>query len=693
MSLEIIEALRQEQLADTLCARLSEARGQRSPLESTTVVIQNTGLGRWLHLGLARRDGISAGLELPLARSYISAELHRVGLFNRFEALESVRMRWQVFELLVQREFVHWGEAAQPLLRYLAEQHPKLEQRCWQLAGQMADLYDQYAMYRPDWVLSWLAEAGTAHSAGDLPHGTWQIQLLRAVQLKMGYCAAQMAQRLLGLALHRYSSGAALRDPSASEVLPAIHVFGVSTFPPAFLGFFKRLASERDVTIYHLVCSEAYLGELPKSYRSALEAARDLGDELEPELGLVDNPLLIQSGQATARFQSLLLALDYPIGEMTAPCDDAACSDLDALQQALRGNQSQMGALRADGTLSIHSCHSPIREVQVLQQQLLALFAADPELRPEEILVLAPEIADYADAIEAVFGQAVTVAGEGQSYKIPYCIADRLAGHDEHCWRFFESLLGFLGGRQGFSELAALLDFDPVCAQLGVSREEMKELLVVLQDVGIRWGIDGISREQQGQPHFEAYSWSYGLQRLFEGLIFPDAGYETMAPYPLSRRMAEIIGELSQLLRRAFQLVRRLRETQSYQLWMNAVLEVVRDCVGSGERGDSWYSVILPALGHVKKAATETPISFETFCDVALGAKQEPSGPSGLLRRGVTFCRMQPVRHIPAKVLCVLGLNEGAYPRQPKRLEFDLIQQQRRLCAKGEQLGAAWTEL
>lgn len=688
MSLEIVEALKQEQLAQALCERLAVGAGEHGPLCASTVVIQNTGLGRWLQLRQASLTGISAGLKLPLARSFIAQELERVGLFQRRDALEAGRLRWQIFELLLRREFADWGEWGAPLLRYLDASHPKLEQRCWQLAGQLADLYDQYAMYRPAWVLSWLSEGASAISA-QLPHARWQIELLRAIQAKQGWDAAAMGRRLLGLALYHYTQG---QGKAATDTTP-IHVFGVSTFPPAFLGFFKRLAAERTITVYHLVCSEAYLGELPKSYRAALTAAGECSDALEPESGLVDNPLLIQSGQATARFQSLLLALDYPIGELSLPPAHQSGSDLECLQRALRANQPSLEQLRADGTLSIHSCHSPIREVQVLQQQLLALFAADPDLRPEDILVLAPEIADYADAIESVFGQAVPVRADGCSHKIPYCIADRLAGHDEHCWRFFESLLSWLQGRQTFSALAAVLDFDPVCRQLGVSRDELKELLVLLQQVGIRWGIDGAARVQQGQPEFEAYSWDYGLQRLYDGQIFPDAGYESLAPVAMSRRMAEIVGALTQLLRRAFRLVRTRGQRRSFQQWMDVVLAVVRDCVGESERGDSWYAVILPALGDVNQLASEEPISFETFCEVALGAKQEPSGPSGLLRRGVTFCRMQPVRHIPAKVLCVLGLNEGAYPRQPKRIEFDLIQQQRRLRTAGESLGPKWSEL
>ncbi|MFT4901436.1 MAG: exodeoxyribonuclease V gamma subunit [Lentimonas sp.] len=689
MSLEIVEALQQEQLAASLCARLSAQREQGGPLAAATVVIQNAGLGRWLQLGQARRSGISAGLKLTLARNFIASELQRVGLFQRLKALEGARLRWQIFELMLRRVFVAWGECAAPVARYLKEGHPQFEQRCWQLAGQMAELYEQYAMYRPAWVLAWLRDEAAGASA-HLPQARWQIELLRAVQANLQLDVTEMEQRMLGLALYHYSRGEGRTSDSS---LP-IHVFGVSIFPPAFLGFFRRLASEREVTIYHLVCSEAYLGELPKSYRAALAAAAE-NDPGQADLGLtlVDNPLLIQSGQATARLQSLLLALDYPIGELSLAPEHRDATDLECLQQALRANLPEMEYVRADGSVSIHSCHSPIREVQVLQQQLLARFAAEPDLRPEDILVLAPEIADYADAIESVFGQAVPVDAAGQTSRIPYCIADRLAGDEQHCWRFFECLLDFLKGRQSFSQLAALLDFDWVCQQLGIDRDEMKDLQEVLQQVGIRWGIDGAARAQQGLAEFEAYSWDYGLQRLYDGLIFPESGAEDCAPYPMSRRMAEVVGGLTQLLRQAFRLVRARNEPRPFQEWINAVLAVVRDCVGEGARGDAWYSIILPALGDGKLGRSPEPISFETFCEIAQGAKQEPSGPSGLLRRGVTFCRMQPVRHIPAKVLCVLGLNEGAYPRQPKRIEFDLIQQQRRLHAKGEGRGPALSEL
>lgn len=679
MALELVEALRQEQLAESLCVRLDQERSGRGPLQSATVVVQNAGLGRWLQLRHSERNGISAGLELPLARSFIARELEQMGLFNRRHGLESARMRWCVFDILSARAFDGWGETAAPLRRYLAQGHPKFEQRCWQLAGQMADLFDQYAMYRPAWVLQWLSGAGPG-ACGTLPHAGWQACLFQSVQSLLGLSVTDMERCLFGLALHRFAQGGGAGQPSRAPV----HVFGVSTFPPAFIRFFKGLAERCNVSVYHLVCSEAYLGELPKTYRRALEDAGDYNMDTEAASELVDNPLLIYSGQATARFQSLLLALDFPVGEMPVGSDEPSGSDLEALQRAVRSNLPRMECLRADGSVSIHSCHSIIREVQVLQQQLLALFAADADLRPEEILVLAPEIGDYADAIESVFGHAARTGAAHESIRIPYCIADRLASHDANCWRFLESLLGFLKGRQSFSELAELLDFDPVCQHLGISREEMQEVLVILQDTGIRWGIDGAVRAQQGQPNFEAYSWDYGLQRLYDGLIYPEVGHEACAPYGTSSRVAEIIGEITRMLRRAFEFVRSREAARPFGEWVDRLLAVVKDCVGDSEGGDSWYAVIFPALGDVSLVATDQAIGFETFTEIALGAQNAPSGPSGLLRRGVTFCRMQPVRHIPAKVLCVLGLNEGAYPRQPRRLEFDLLQQQRRLSGASD---------
>lgn len=672
MALHLIESTHQEALAEALVGKL--AAGQESVdedrLDVSTVIVQNAGLGRWLRLWHARRCGISAAVKMPFAQSFIARELEREGLFDRWDALNTGLLRWRIFGILQNRDFEN-VEGTGLLSAYLDTEHPRVESRAWALSERLANLYDRYAVHRPEWIESWLR----GECLGDpLAHWRWQAWLFRAVVERMGLDEAGLRRRFIGLALMEYLASKGSSQVQSDEPL---HVFGISSFPPVYLRFFQKLAGARDVYLYHLIPSEAYLGDLPKNYRAHVLPGLDSGDVEVDFSELMQNGLLVADGQAAARFQSLLLTLDIPTGELPQTVSGEAKSDLWAMQAAIRLNEPHCEFV-ADGTISLHRCHSRIREVQVLQQQLLARFAVDPDLRPEDVIVLVPEIADYTDAIDSVFGMGTRTAEGVEPVKIPYCLADQRRSGDENCWRFFTTLLQLLKGRQAFSDVMALLDFDPVCERLRMDRDSFKELASLLQSVGVRWGIDRADRQQKGFPDYAEYSWDYGLEQIYNGLIFGEWAPQDQASRVTSSQLVELIGSLTQFLRPIFELASETRAPRSFQQWAEAILELLKGALGDDHSGGEWMRLLSTTIGELMSGAADVPIRFDTFCKIMETGAVKERGPSGLLRRGVTFCRLQPARHIPAKMICILGLDEGSYPRQDPVFEFDLIDAQRR---------------
>lgn len=680
MSLHLIESTHQEQLAEALVVKMAASAGAPGRLTATTVIVQNAGLGRWLRLWHAQKYGISAAVKMPFAQSYIAKELQRQGCYDPWHELSSPLLRWQIFDLLQSRVFEQWDDSG-PLSAYLSVTHRNVERRCWSLAGRLADLLDRYAVHRPEWIEAW-AKGDWMHA--ELPHWNWQAQLFKSVIEQLALKPEDLDRCLIGRALQIYvQTGGVAEDVEST----ALHVFGISSFPPVYLRFFQSLSATHEVYLYHLVPSEAYLGDLPKNYREGLLTELDAGEFTGDCSDLLQNSLLIANGQSAARFQSLLLSLDFSIGEMPQLSEGALCSDLQHLQNAVRLNEPYCD-FKADGSLSIHKCHSRIREVQVLQQQLLAQFEADPELRPEDIMVLVPEIGEYTDAIQSVFGMGTRLHADSEPVKIPYCIADQKSSGDENCWRFFNALLTLIKGRQRFSEVMALLDFDPICQRLGLDREVLKELSSLLQSVGVRWGIDGQSRKEKGLPEYPEYSWDYGFQQLYDGLIYGEWTPSDCASKVTSSELLEALGSLTQLLRPMFELATRSQERHNFKEWSEALLAVLSQALGDGHESGEWMRLLAVAIGDLQQHATAAEIGFDTYCTMLEEGDHSESGPSGMLRRGVTFCRLQPARHIPRKLICILGLDEGSYPRQEKSLEFDLIDLHRRSAKtlKGSEL-------
>lgn len=680
MSLHLIESTQQEELAQAWVARIHDAGFAKDALIEDTVIVQNAGLGRWLRLWHARSCGISAAVKMPFAQSFIAKELEAHKLLERWNAIHPLALRWQIFEVLMAQEFIGWP-GAQTLVSYLNPDSGYCEARCWSLAGSLAELFDRYSVHRPEWIEAWMA--GDKHRDG-LPHMAWQGELFRTVMMDhFKLDTESLSRRMVGMALHRYLSE---HTPDGNHHEP-VHVFGISSFPPAYLEFFQKLAASREVYLYHLISSEAYLGDLPKSYRECLMAEAD--DPLADARDLFQNPLLVANGQAAARFQSLMLSLDFPVGEIPALPQASGQSDLDALQHSLRLNAPYCDSFSADGSVSFHACHSVTREVQVLQQQLLALFAAQPELKPEDIIVMVPEIADYTDAIKSVFSMGTRIEADAAPRKIPYCIADQRSTGDENCGRFFAALLSVIKGRQLFSEVVALLDFDPICSRLGLERDVMKELSSLLQDVGIRWGIDAGARQRLELPAYAEYSWEHGLSRIYDGLLYGEWAPSDAAPYITSGQMLEAVGNLTHLLSPIFSFAERSQQELSFGDWTDGLLTLLNQVLGDiNFQATEWMRQLSTQIGELKAVSTDTPIRFGTFCRMIQDGAPAIQGPSGLLRRGVTFCRLQPARHIPSRVVCVLGLNEGSYPRQARTLEFDLMDLQRRKAAelKGSRL-------
>ena len=670
MSLHLVESPQQEQLAEALVRQLAGSTSAQDCLQTSTVIVQNAGLGRWLRLWHARHCGISAGVKMPFAQSYIAKEMEGLGGYERWQELSPQVLRWQIFTFLQSRGFEVWADAG-PLAGYLSGDQGTLEGRCWALSMRLADLFDRYAVHRPEWIEAWLSRS-LKESA--LPHWNWQAQLFRAVVEQMGLTPEAIQKRLIGPALHSYLNTSDIPDDGRRD---PVYVFGISSLPPLFLRFFERLARSREVYLYHLIPSNGYLGDLPQQYRTSLLAQLDAGELDMDQMDLLENGLLIANGQSAARFQSLLLSLNFPTGEMPQLAQGPAESDLQQLQQAVRLNEPYCD-FGADGSLSIHQCHSRLREVQVLQQQLLAQFAADPKLLPKDIMVLVPEISEYTDAIQSVFGMGTRLDADADPVKIPYCIADQESSGDANCWRFFSALLGLLKGRQLFSEVMALLDFDPIGQRLSLDREVLKELSMLLQSVGVRWGIDGASREAKGLPEYDAYSWDYGFQQLYDGLIYGEWTPSDRASQVTSNQLLEALGSLTQLLRPIFALAVCSKERHSFKEWSESLLGVLREGLGDGHESGEWMRLLAVAIGELQQHATDTEIALDTYCKMLEEGDHSNSGPSGMLRRGVTFCRLQPARHIPAKVVCMLGLDEGSYPRQEKSLEFDLIDLHRR---------------
>ena len=490
-----IHGNRQELLARHLAAQI--AHRPLSIFEREVVVVQSGGMARWLQMSLAEELGIAAQFRFTFPAGYLwelfGSVLPDVPKETPFS---SDILTWQLLRLMPTAPN---AEAFSPLHRYLADGDVLKRHG---LAQRLAECFDSYLAYRPEWVGRWLA--GKQVGLGE--HEAWQAWLWQRIGEEAGDLPEAHPAELFFRALDA--------DASLIQKLPKrLTVFGIGAMPPPYLDIFKRLGRHIDVAFYLVNPCREYWGDLV-TQRALARAALETPEVLP--LLETGHPLLGSLGQVTrASFERLAGENDV---ELFADPNEGNL--LDTLQQDLLDMRSRDADERfeldaADQSIQFHVCHGPTREIEVLHDRLLALLAADPTLQPQDVLVLTPDIISIAPLIEAVF------SAQGAKHGIPYTIADRPLELEAPLLRAFNALLDLAHGRFDAEGVLGVLEQPGIAERFGFDADGLELVRAWVGESGIRWGLSAAARAERGLPADETHSWSFGLRRMLLGVALP----------------------------------------------------------------------------------------------------------------------------------------------------------------------------
>ena len=470
--------------AEDLIARLAADLGAEplSPFDDEIVVVQSQGMRRWLRHELAHRQGCAASIRFPFPADFSRRLAGARGLSDgsldaRFER---DAMTWRLVELF--DDGVAAAPVFQPLRRFLDGGDARKQLG---LATRIAGRFDDYQLYRPETLLAW---ENAADDTDGHPHERWQAELWR--RLCAGDARPMHHARWFGAAIDALEAA-----PSPVAGLPRrISVFGVSTLPPLFVRLLRAAARVIPVRFYLLAPPRNHARGHPLA-ASFGSAVRELLELIGDDAGLVElhEHTVIEPSSALRRLQR------------------------DVRDGVARGRGAGLHAPVAlapdDASLSVHVCHSPAREMEVLRDQILAAFAADPTLRPHDVLLLVPDIALYAPLVEAVFG-----VGEPELPRIPHHVADRTLADASSVARAAAAILRLVGQRWTATAIVDLLDMPAIRSAAGLDDGAGARVLHWLRETKIRWGRDGaMRRERFALPGVESNSWSAGMDHLLMG--------------------------------------------------------------------------------------------------------------------------------------------------------------------------------
>ena len=672
---------RTERLADALAQQL-EAQRPANPLAAQTVVVAHPGLQRWLLGRFAHRPGpqgghgIAANVEMILPWQWFERTARRVlgdealiGGAYRPEVL-----RWRLLMALPML-------AATEIGTYLAGDDAA--RRGFQLAERLAGLYTQYLIYRPDWMLDWERHSGKANR-------DWQAALWRQVQASIGRP-------------HRAQRSAALLDALQAEsnhLGAPLHVFGVSHLPPDVLAALRAYALHTQVHLYFPDPCREYWSDL-RSRRFQLAQKGD-PEALYYEIG---HPLLVALGRIAQDFCITLDECDAI--EERDPLDEAEPLAgetllLARLQSSIRclqpewvgapireqladgANLSKMlPTLRSDPSLRVHACHTRLRELEVLKNALLRCLADDPTLQHRDIVVMAPDIGAYAPYLPAVFGEPAQYRAD--PLHIPWHLSDVGLSRAHPLMSAFAQVLDLAESRFTVSEVLDFLDVPAVARRFAIDRSGRDAVERWLRRARVAWGLDAEMKAAAGAAPADANSWQFGLDRIYAGLI---AGQSPGGELPgdqlldaqlldnilpldgVSGNAVEALGQFDRLLGELRKARDAFATPRSLSAWSQWLLELIDALFLADMRDDAENNALdtlrrlAAGLGtQAAEVGINTALSWSVVREAVRGALDGVPERQPFLLGGVTFCGLVPQRSIPFRVVCLLGMNEGEFPR------------------------------
>ncbi len=646
-------------LADLLRAPVPPER----LLEPEVVLIPQVAMRRWLQATLAAAHGVAANIDFLTPGEFVGQVL-AANLGPAEGELDAGTLHWRLYAAL--REPALLGLPALAAIAAHVDGGDPL--RAWALAGELAAVFEKYQAWRRDWLLRWEAGADP-----DDPQAILWRHVARG--------RVHRARRIQDY-LDRFEAP----DAPLPAGMPArLSAFATLNVSPDVL---RVVATQARVGTLHCFVpspSEAYWGDLQRM-RAVPEA------ELATEGALLaggENRLLQAWGAAGVDFMRLVgnYEVMHASAELRAHADPAdgggplRGSLLRRMQSDVFHRRGEPGfpkreaVDRTDPSLQLHACHTRLRELQVLRDQLRALFddeRFDPPLQPREVAVLAPDIDPYLPYLGAVFGD------RGGDDTIPYALADASPLANEPLAEVFLRLLALPVSRFGLHEILDLLASPALAEANGLDAPALERLQAWLSEAGARWGLDAQHRTRFDAPEDEAYTWAFALDRLLLGyasgsdaLVRASDGH-LVAPLPdLEGGALDALDTLLRLLRVLERHADVLSEAMPPAQWRERLLALLDALLprppasAAGQRALDRLRTLVDAFARsASEAGFDAPVPAEAVRAHFGAVLAEADVRAPLLTGGVSIARMVPMRLLPFRVICVLGMNDAEFPRR-----------------------------
>ncbi|HOF33393.1 MAG TPA: exodeoxyribonuclease V subunit gamma [Spirochaetota bacterium] len=653
--LNIIYSNRLEKLAEIYAHRLSQR--QLSIFDKEQVIVQTEGMSKWLTLKCAELNGAVSGLEFSTPVPFCVGMM-KESLEREYNIPDKHALAWAVFSFLSSDQ----GRSSE--FAQAVSYHGKDPLLTFQLSARIADLFDQYSLYRTDMVTAWDSGKMILSENEQLPDEfAWQYHLWRKIFAEYD---------------HR---GQVLSDFLQSSKIPQakhISLFGITSLSEYVLRAYGKLALTNEIDVYVLNPSPEFWQDIRSKKEILYHSLKNGSDGYYEER----NPLLASYGKLSREFLNILYD-NFSDSDIFSEDDSAFSlpegkSLLNLIQQDIYNLESSKREIIPDDSVLVHACHSPLREVEVLYDYILDAVSND-KISPENIVVMVPDISGYAPFIEAVFSSP-----ENEKMRIPYSIADRKASSESAFINSFTDSLKFAQNRYSLSAFGAIFKSDPVKRKFEITGEDADLALKWLYEAGTRWGLDSVQREKDYGFKFSEYSWSDALQRIITGIGYgetTDSVGKYIPYYEIEGSSIKVFSAALKLFRLLEKLTSSFAEIKSISEWNDVMIEFMQNAFDTDEYYPD-YRYIVKVMKQIEEAASTAGKNLKTGYDVyyyeLMRQIDFDTSQRGFISGGITFCQLLPLRSVPFDFVAILGLNSGEFPRSANNLGFDIMYYKRK---------------
>jgi exodeoxyribonuclease V gamma subunit len=699
---------RLELLADDFCEVLQSSPNE-SAFEKDCIIVQTRGMEQWLKYRIAETNGIASLLEFPFPEVFLEK-------FFPQQNQEESGSSYSTAETKFSREVLTWAVMRElpqliaadkesgrnlfiSLRKYLSSDEKtyseKYDIKLLQLSEKIAELFYKYLAYRPDCLLYWEGNSELRFNVPkEFQENSWQKKLWIKVSGRLG--ANYLARRV-----YESVNNCRLSTTTANSPIKRVFIFGITTMPPFYLEIFIELSKYIDVHFfYRNICRDNW--EHNYSEKELFKYFSDSKGNLEmPDTG---NELLGSLAHREREFFSLLVSKGFVDHENNN--EDSSLQKNITLLSSIRDDilnmtepKSTKSVCNDDDSIQFHSFHSPMREIESLHNYLLKVMdESNGSIKPKDIIVITPDIQKYAPFIEAVFESK-----EHDKNYIYSTISDRNIRETNIEAEAYLSLLELVNSRFKVTDVLALLLTKTVLNSFGLKEEDMELIHKWLKECAVNWGIDAKNRQDMlhSENTFYENSWKAGLDRMILGyamtsadrdigeVLYRDFNNAEILPYEeVEGTKSAVLGKFIHFMEELFELNKTFSSEMTPEEWRDKLSKTIDIFFSGGtditDSIDILYHSVNSMFNDISSAEFNNKIGIDVVYSYLGKHLQEKFTFHPFLRGGVSFCRFTPMRSIPAKVICMIGMNDDAFPRKESKVGFDLMRCHKRRCDPSE---------